>query len=159
MATFCNWTIGVVTILIAALTAVYLFLKRTYSFWDRRGIKSIPNASLLFGHFRETILQREHIGHVVTRLYRQSSEPFVGIYTVLCPILLVRDTTLAHSILVKDFAHFSERGIHCNEDYDPLSGIVMILKKTPSNATKHKKIPYFRPSVCIAHSTLEETTH
>lgn len=96
-----NWAIDAVTILIAALTWIYLLLKKKYSFWDRHGIKSIPNASYIFGHFRETILQREFIGDVVTQLYRKSNEPFVGIYTILRPVLLVRDPELAQSILVK----------------------------------------------------------
>lgn len=138
-----NWIVDAVTFFIAALTVIYLLLKKNYSFWDRYGIKSVPNVSYIFGHFRETILQKEFIGDAVTRLYRTSNEPFVGIYTILRLILLVRDPELVQSILVKDFAHFTDRGVHCNEEYDPLSGNLFALPGQRWKNLRSKLTPTF----------------
>ena len=67
------------------------------------------------------MLQILYSGDVATRLYKSSNEPFVGIYSILRPMLLVRDPELIQTILIKDFANFSDRDVHFNESYDPVS--------------------------------------
>lgn len=107
-------------LLIGVLTLLYLFLKRMYSYWERRGFKTYPGVSLLFGHFKETLCQKESMGHFFTRVYRSTTEPFLGVYGFMRPMLLINDPELVQSIFIKDFAHFSDRNVHCSE-YDPLS--------------------------------------
>lgn len=127
-----SWKIYGAAILIGILTILYLFLRRTYSYWERKGFKTLPNYNYIFGHFKEILAQKEFVGDFITRLYNSSSEPFIGLYSILRPILLVRDPDLIRSILVKDFAHFTDRDVHCNEEYDPLSGIKMKSKSSKS---------------------------
>lgn len=122
-----NWKIDLLTVFIGSLAVFYFYCKRVYSYWERKGIKVIPGKHFLFGHFQKTVAQKEFVGNTVRRLYESSSEPFVGIYSVLTPILLVRDTELIRSILVKDFAHFTDRGVHCNEDYDKFSATLFTM--------------------------------
>lgn len=117
-----SWEYDMFTVLIGAIILLYFYLKRSYTYWERNGFKTLPGANYLCGHFRKTLLRKEFIGNVVKHLYDSTSEPFVGIYSILTPILLVRDPELIRLIMIKDFAHFSDRGVHCNEDYDPLSG-------------------------------------
>lgn len=114
-----NWTFGVATILFGALAFVYLLYKQTY--WERNGFKVLPGRNCLFGHFKETVLRRSFIGDVVTALYNSTNEAFIGIYGIFCPVLLVRDPALIRSILIKDFAHFTDRGIFYDETVDALT--------------------------------------
>lgn len=102
-------------------TILYLYVKRQYTYWDRKGFKTLPEVSYLFGLFTNSILQKEYFGELFARLYKTTNEPFIGAYSILRPMLLIRDPELIRSILIKDFSNFTDRGVHCNEDYDPLS--------------------------------------
>lgn len=104
-----NWKYNVVSLFIGIITIFYLFVKRIYTYWDRKDIKSLPDASFFFGHFSTTFTQKESLGDLITRIYKNSSEPFLGIYSIFRPILLVCDPQLARTILVKDFQHFTDR--------------------------------------------------
>lgn len=110
-----------VALLIVLFTLAYFYAKRQYSYWDRKGFKTLPEVSYVFGHFKNSFLQKEYFGSLFARLYRSSDEPFIGAYSVLRPMLLIRDPKLIQSILIKDFSYFTDRGVHCNEDYDPMS--------------------------------------
>lgn len=116
-----SWKLNALALLIGILTLLYLYLKRTYSYWDRKGFKSLPDVNLLFGNFKATFMQKESVGLFFRRVYQSTNEPFLGVYGVLRPILFVRDPELIRTILIKDFAHFSDRGVHSNNNYDPLT--------------------------------------
>lgn len=105
-----NFIMDALCILIGLSTLFYYFAKYIYSYWDRKGFKTMPNCSYLFGHFTPAFKQAENIGEFVMNLYKKTSEPFVGIYGVLRPMLLVRDPELVRHILVKDFNSFTDRG-------------------------------------------------
>lgn len=122
-----NWKVDVLSLSIAIFTLIYGYLKWTYSYWNRKGFKTFPGVSLLFGHFKATFAQTESIGLFFRRVYQTTNQPFVGVYGVFRPILFIRDPELVRTILVKDFAHFSDRGVHCNSDYDPLTAHLFTL--------------------------------
>lgn len=117
-----NWKVDVLALVIGVISFSYFYAKRTYSYWERRGIKTYPGFNHFLGHFKPVFFQEESLGNFITRLYKSTKEPFIGIYSLLRPILLVRDPNLVRSILIKDFNNFTDRGVHCNETYDPLSG-------------------------------------
>lgn len=117
----------VLTLFLGVLTLLYLFLKRKYSYWQRNGFKTLPGYHYIVGHLKETATQKESITNVVLKMYKATDEPFIGTYMLFRPALMIRDPELARAILVKDFLHFPDRGIHCNESYDPLSGNLVAL--------------------------------
>lgn len=106
---------------IAALTLVYGYLKYIQSYWERKGFKSLPNPHFLFGHFKDTFLLKNNISVNLQNLYCSTTEPFIGIYSVLRPILLVRDPELVRNIFVRDFTHFTDHGSYMDEKSDPIS--------------------------------------
>lgn len=116
-------TLSVVIILVAV---VYLLKRHLYSYWDRRGVTSLP-ATFPFGNFGPTFLQKMSVGELIQEMYRSTTEPFIGIYSALRPTLLVRDTELIRHILIKDFQHFHDRGVHSDEKRDPLSAHLFAL--------------------------------
>lgn len=138
-----NWKIVGLTVFICAISILYLFVRRVYSYWDRRGFKSAKDVSYIFGHFKRSFLQKEHFVESLDRIYKSINEPFIGIYTVFRPVLLIRDPVLIRSILVKDFSHFTDRGIHCNEDYDPLSANLLSLPGQKWRNLRGKLSPTF----------------
>lgn len=121
----------------------YIFLKYSYSYWKRRGFKTFSKANLLFGHFNGTFAQKESMGQFFWRVYKNTNEPFIGVYGVLRPILFIRDPELIRTILIKDFAYFSDRGVHCNQDYDPLSAHLFTLRGSKWKNLRSKLSPTF----------------
>lgn len=105
---------------IGGLTILYLLLRHTYTYWDRNGFKSIPNVSYIFGHFGPIFLRKEIFARVMIKLYNATSEPFIGFYSVLNPILMIRDPELVRNFLNKDFSYFSIHRDLSKETHDPL---------------------------------------
>lgn len=138
-----NWKVDLLVLLIAVFSIIYLFIKRTYSYWNRKGFITFSNVHPLFGHFKGTFAQNESMGQFFWRVYKNTNEPFIGVYGVLRPILFIRDPELIRTILIKDFAHFSDRGVHCNEDYDPLSAHLFTLCGSKWKNLRSKLSPTF----------------
>lgn len=104
-----SWTIHFSILAISIFSLSYWFVKQKYTYWKRKGFKSYPSPNFLFGHFGPTFKQKESIGELTTRMYKSTSEPFLGIYGILSPILLVCDLQAVRNILMKDFQHFTDR--------------------------------------------------
>lgn len=138
-----GWKVDVLALFIAAISLAYFFAKRTYSYWDRKGFKTLPGFSYLVGHFQSTFSQNMSLGDWSMSLYNSTKEPLIGIYGIFRPILLVRDSELIQSILIKDFTNFTDRGIHSNEDYDPLSGNLFALPGQKWKNMRGKLSPTF----------------
>lgn len=138
-----SWITDAITIVICVASIYYVYAKRVYSYWERKGFNQFPGVSYLFGHFSATFARKEFIADAVTKVYRATNEPFIGIYSLLMPILLVRDPELIRSILIKDFAHFTDRGVYCNEKDDPLSGHIFALPGQQWKNLRGKLTPTF----------------
>lgn len=139
-----NWKIDALALVIAIITLFYYyFVRRTYTYWERKGFVYLPGYNYVFGHFQPTFTQKEGMGGLTTRLYNSTKEPFVGIYSIMRPILLVRDPELVRTILIKDFQYFTDRGVHCNENYDPLSGHLFALPGQKWKNLRGKLSPTF----------------
>lgn len=129
--------------LVGAVVAFYVFARHTYSYWERKGIPSIPGASYLFGHLRPVLLQQTAMPYHIIRLYNSTSERFIGMYGLFRPILLVRDPELVQNIMIKDFGHFTDRGIYHNVNDDPLSGHLFSLPGERWKRLRAKLSPAF----------------
>lgn len=138
-----SWIIDASMLLIGVATLVYFYAKRTYTYWERKGFKYLPDFNYIFGHFQSTLTAKEFSGDFITRIYRSTTEPFIGIYSILRPILVVRDPELIRSIIIKDFQYFSDRDVHCNEDYDPLSGTLFAVSGQKWKNLRGKLSPAF----------------
>jgi len=65
------------------------------------------------GNFGPTMRQKRIAGELVADIYNSHpNEPFVGIFGVLRPLLVVRDIKLLRSIFIKDFQYFVDRGVY-----------------------------------------------
>lgn len=137
-----------------ALAILYLLLKHTYTYWDRNGFKSIPDVSYIFGHFGPIFLKKEIFARVMIKLYNATSEPFIGFYSVLSPILMIRDPDLVRNILNRDFPYFSIHRDHSKETHDPLRDRLSVMfgekwkdwraKISAHFTTAKLKVPYLK---------------
>ncbi|XP_055312460.1 probable cytochrome P450 6d5 [Sitodiplosis mosellana] len=104
-----GWKFYSLLILIGGITIFYYILKRVYSYFDRNGFKTLPGVSYVFGHLGPTFIHKEPYDQLMLRLYNATTEPIIGLYGILNPILMVRDPKLIQLILVKEFSYFTDR--------------------------------------------------
>ncbi|XP_069699328.1 cytochrome P450 6j1-like [Periplaneta americana] len=119
---FDSLALDLLTIFTVVLAVLYLYLVRNFDFWKKSGIPFVPPVPL-FGCMKEVILQKSNIGHHMKTLYdAHRGLPYVGIFTVDHPALLVRDIALVKRILLQDAHCFLDRIIKVDETLDPLNG-------------------------------------
>lgn len=106
-----------------AFTICYFYIRYVYAYWQRRGVAHLKPL-FPFGNFRKNLMQELSIGEQIDEIYRSTTEPFVGAYAVFRPILIPRDPTLIRAMLIKDFQHFTDRGVYNNEENEPLTGML-----------------------------------
>lgn len=138
-----NWKLDAWALLVGLLTVLFFYAKRAFSYWDRQGFKVLPNVHFVFGHFRSTFTQKESAAAFIARIYKTTNAPFIGMYATFRPILLVRSAELVQSILIKDFTYFTDRGVYCNEEKDPLSGHLFALPGQKWKNLRGKLSPAF----------------
>lgn len=104
-----SWIIDLSLLFISILALFYWFGKHRYTYWERKGFKSYANPHFLFGHFKPTFTQSKNIGELTTQISNYMKLPFVGIYGIFRPILMVCDPQAIRNILIKDFQYFTDR--------------------------------------------------
>lgn len=116
-----SWKFNLLVLFIGAFALFYWFVKQKYTYWERKGFKSLPNSKFLLGHFGPAITQKMFIGELIAHIYKNIDEPFVGIYGFLWPFLLLRDPQTIRNILIKDFQYFTDRTYKKFSDHLPFS--------------------------------------
>lgn len=124
------------------ITVIYLYIKYAYSHWRRHGFPYI-NPSVPFGNLGLVAARKASFGINLYELHKQTTEPFIGIYMLFRPAILVRDAKLIRNILVKDFAYFHDRGIYCNPEYDPMSENMFAMTGNRWKSLRAKLTPTF----------------
>jgi hypothetical protein len=143
----------------AAVLGLYFCFTRNFNFWKNLGVpyvKPVP----FFGNLKDCVLQRVNIGKHLKKIYDEHNDkPYVGIFSLDKPSLLVRDPELVKNILVKDFQYFMDRHISVDEKTDPLwASTVFVIKGqrwreirtsfTPLFSTGKMKTMFYLVDVC-----------
>uniref|UniRef100_A0AAT9UTH4 Cytochrome P450 6PZ16 n=1 Tax=Maconellicoccus hirsutus TaxID=177089 RepID=A0AAT9UTH4_MACHI len=93
-----------------ALLLVYFYhrFKRLYSYFDHHGIPYVKPI-LVFGNTMEWCLMKKSLSMILADIY-EKLEPhrFGGLFIGRRKVIIVRDTELIRSILVKDFSSFQD---------------------------------------------------
>lgn len=133
----------VLGVVVVATTLICAFLKYKYSYWERKGFKTYPGLNWIVGNFGPVFTQKVHVTQYFADLYSSTTEPYVGLYGILRPMLLVRDPELIRNILVKDFSYFTDRGVYCDEKNDPISAHLFALPGERWKNLRTKLTPTF----------------
>lgn len=133
------------TLVTVVLTIIYFYVKYLYSYWQRHGIPYLK-PSIPFGNFRKTFMQKLSFGEQLAELYRVTTEPFVGIFMLHSPLLLIRDSNLINNILTTDFHYFTDRPFYLNEKDEPLSTHLGALRGQHWREMRAKLTPAYTPN-------------
>lgn len=103
------------------VTVVFVIIKHLCTYWDRQGIVNI-RPTLFYGNLRPTVKYQRTFPNNLNDLYWDAiSVPYIGIYLLCRPALLIRDLGVIKRILVQDQHFFKHRGIYCDKEAEPMS--------------------------------------
>ncbi|KAL5280352.1 CYP3A4.2 family protein [Megaselia abdita] len=132
-----------VQLLIAAVTVLVFYLWKTFKYWEYEGIPYEKPVSIPFGSLKSLMTRERSFGMAIYDVYNKTKEPFLGIYLMTRPAVLVRDPNLCKDILTKDFASFHDRGIYVDEENDPFSGNLFAAEGQSWKSLRSKLTPSF----------------
>lgn len=134
-----------ITFLLTVITIVYVYVRMfIFSYWTRRGIPTYKKTEFPFGHFKPVLMQKQSSGELVQSAYQASpTERMIGIYAIFRPMLIVRDPELVQRILINDFCHFTDRGMHMDEKRDPLTEHLVTMRGAKWKNLRVKLTPLF----------------
>ncbi|XP_046751467.1 probable cytochrome P450 6a14 [Diprion similis] len=136
-----------VGIAIAIICVVYTYFKYvTLRYWKRKNIEYVKPV-VPFGNIWPLLSGRSSIGELFRDLYfSKKKSPVFGIYLLHKPALVVNDPNLIRFVLTKEFAHFHDRGVYCNEKIDPLSAHLFAVPGEKWRFLRSKFSPTFTSS-------------
>lgn len=129
-------------LLVLLLSVFYLYLRYVYSYWSRHGFPYLQ-PWIPIGNLTRVAKREQGFNENLFELHTQTSEPFVGIYMLFKPALLVRDPTLIQRMLVNDFPSFHDRGVYCDPKNDPLSNNIFGMSGDQWKMLRSKLTPVF----------------
>ncbi|XP_059612810.1 uncharacterized protein LOC132259265 [Phlebotomus argentipes] len=139
--------LSAITILLSVIAPVVLlwwYVTHSFKYWQRRGIRTVkPKFPLGNGQTGKT---KVHFSVLFATFYNQlksSDAPFGGIYLFTRPIALALKLDFVRDVLIRDFQHFSDRGIFYNEQDDPLSANLFTLTREKWSVLRAKLTPTF----------------
>ncbi|XP_033231669.1 uncharacterized protein LOC117182674 [Belonocnema kinseyi] len=124
---------------------IYLYMKFViFNYWKKHGVPHetpiVPTGNIL-----PVVLGKVCIGTLVQQSYEsfKSNYSFHGLYMFHVPHLIINNPDLIRLIMIKDFAHFHDRGLYYNNAVDPLSGHLFFMPGEEWKFLRSKLSPTF----------------
>lgn len=124
-------------------TLLFLLTKHQYSYWNRRNFPSDPDTNIPCGCLASVVKHEKSMGVALYDAYLKSKSPFIGIYLLFRPAVMIRDAELARQILIQDFTSFHDRGVYVDEKRDRLSCNLFSLRGQSWSSLRQKLTPSF----------------
>lgn len=121
----------------------YWFMKKTYSYFEDRGIAFIKPA-WFYGNM-DGVGKTTHLAHVMRNLYEKckGKDVIAGFYSFMSPAIVITDLELAKQITVKEFNRFLDRGFYVNEKHDILTSNLVATDGDRWKFMRNKMSPAF----------------
>lgn len=127
----------------ATLLLLYLYFAHVFSYWKKRNVPFLKPLPFI-GNFKDLMLMRVNIAMALKQIHDTTREPFIGVYAMNKPYLVINDPTLLKSVLVKDFNFFCDHIVTENERDDPVGSKILYMLKNPTwKILRHKVTPAF----------------
>lgn len=131
------------TLLATVALIVYIYLRRTYNYWQIRNVPCEP--PLLFYGNMKGMGSKYHFRDIHQRIYNQfkGKTPIAGMYMFFKRVAFITDLNLIKQLLIKDFRFFPDRGVFSNVRDEPLTGHLFCLEGDAWRSMRHKLTPVF----------------
>uniref|UniRef100_A0A1D1ZB53 Putative cytochrome P450 6a14 n=1 Tax=Anthurium amnicola TaxID=1678845 RepID=A0A1D1ZB53_9ARAE len=159
------WTVAVYSAaaLVAACLGLYVFLRRSLTYWQRRKVPFAP-PTVPFGNYADTVVGKKSLTMCVQDLYDgHRDERYLGTYFMATPLLQIHDLDIIRQVFTKEFQDFNGRGTYWDDKspHDHLSGHLFQLsgptwknlrvKLSPTFTTGKIKYMFHTISECTDH--------
>lgn len=91
------------------------------------------------------IKQKKSINELIRDIHLESKSPVLGIHFMTRPALLISDPHLVKLVLATNFSHFSDRGVHYDDQNDPLWSNLFSMPFSQWKEIRGKSSPLFSP--------------
>ncbi|XP_023022600.1 cytochrome P450 6k1 isoform X2 [Leptinotarsa decemlineata] len=123
-----NFSVDISICLSTIIILLYLYWTRNFNYWKNRGIpykKPIP----FFGNIKDVLTFRKSIGMNLKDIYDEMDGPYLGIFIMDKPALLLKNLDVIKNILVTDFNNFCDRTL--TQRKSDLGSSLLPLMKNP----------------------------
>jgi cytochrome P450 family 6 len=122
---------------------VYFYLRKKFSYFKDRGIPHIK-PTWPMGNLKE-VGSKVHLLDFIKNTYDEckGKDVVAGVYSFTSPVYLITDPELAKTITIKDFNSFMNRGVHYDEENEPLTGNLFAIEGEKWKFMRNKLSPVF----------------
>lgn len=116
------------TSVVLTVLLLYYYFTNRFNYWKLRKVSCLQPLPF-FGNFKELFFFKKNVGEILRKMYQKATGPYVGIFILNDPCLLIRDPELVKAILVKDFQNFPDRLVGRSEKADKISAHLLFTMK------------------------------
>ncbi|KAF7277798.1 hypothetical protein GWI33_009216 [Rhynchophorus ferrugineus] len=137
--------LDVLLFIVATIITIWFYFQNSYRYWDKR---QVPYLKPVFPYGNSTtLLQKDSLpaGEVYNwyNELKNKGHQFGGVWSFSRPVFVVLDPEYIKDILTKDFHHFVNREIYCNEKHDPLGTNLFNIEEQSWKLLRQKLTPTF----------------
>lgn len=131
------------TIFISLVIYIYWYIKKSFSYWESLGVPH-DKPEIPYGNARG-LGKTSNFYYITQNLYNKYKGKckISGMYLFVQPSCVAMDLDLIKTILVKEFASFSDRDFFTNEQVEPLTGHLVALNGDKWKHVRAKLTPTF----------------
>ncbi|KAK9880006.1 hypothetical protein WA026_008517 [Henosepilachna vigintioctopunctata] len=135
-----------VTICVMIVAAFFIFMGRNFNRWKKDNVPFLKPKPI-FGNILDVCRMKITFGELCKNIYDGISTPFIGIFILDKPGIIIKDLDLVRDVLIKDFEYFMDRSLANNEKNDIMGSNMLFLMKSPKwNIVRKKMTPIFTTS-------------
>lgn len=102
-------------IALVALAALYLYGTRSFSYWQKKGVKHDKPIPFVGNNAPAYLMKKSITQMAVDAYWKYPKEKVVGFYRSTSPELVIRDPEIVKRILITDFQYFYPRGLNVHK--------------------------------------------
>lgn len=122
-----SWKVDLVLFGVAILFIIYKYVTRKFDYWKNRGVY-YEKPLVFLGNTKDLFFFKKTIGEWMKDLYNSAQEPYIGIFIMDEPGLVLKSPEIIKRVIVKDFNYFMDRTI-ANPSHDEVISNMMFLQK------------------------------
>lgn len=137
-----SWKIDLLLFCAGVAFFLYKYFTRKFDYWKKRGIYS-GKPVVFFGNTKDLFFFKKTMGEWMRDLYNSTQDPYVGLYIMDEPALIIKSPETIKNIVVKDFNYFMDRTV-ASPEHNEIAANMMFLQKGPEwKAVRTKMTPIF----------------
>ena len=106
--------------LISFVVFLHFYFSRYHQHWQNNNVPCAKNIWPIIGHAPPINFIR-NFNNIITKIYKDHpNDSMVGFYNYRIPCLLLRDPELVKTVMITNFASFSDNDLVLKEDEEPL---------------------------------------